>query len=116
MIGILYVAAGGALGAVLRYALSQLPLAFPYATLLVNVLGCAAMGMIMAKYNAGIIHEQVRLLLAVGVLGGFTTFSAFSWELVQLTQRGEWISATIYASASLVLSFGGCMTGFMLMR
>jgi fluoride exporter len=108
----LYIALGGALGAVLRYAFSQLPLAFPYATLLINVAGCALMGAVMAKFTAGNISEPARLFLAVGVLGGFTTFSAFSFDFLQLALRGAWAQAVFYAAASVVLSLLAVWVGY----
>ena len=94
-----YVALGGAIGALLRYQTGRLlthwlgpntVTAFPWATLTVNVLGSLAMGLLagyLARHGQG--GDQWRLFLGVGVLGGFTTFSAFSLELMLLIERGQ---------------------------
>jgi len=122
----LYVALGGALGAWLRYLASRATLAaigpvaataFPWATLLVNLSGSMAMGMLagwLARHGEG--GEQWRLLLGVGVLGGFTTFSAFSLELANMTQRGELILALGYALVSVLAGVLALFAGLMTMR
>jgi fluoride exporter len=110
------VAFGGGLGAVLRYHFGRLVLhalgpvaatAFPWATLGVNLIGGLAMGLLagwLARHGAigGAGGEAWRLALGVGVLGGFTTFSAFTLELVLLTGRGDWAAAAAYATLSLL--------------
>ncbi|TKD51292.1 fluoride efflux transporter FluC [Sphingomonas baiyangensis] len=104
----LFVMAGGAIGAAARYAVNLAALAwfgagYPWATLLVNVAGGLAMGVLaglLACVGAG--GETLRLFIGVGVLGGFTTFSAFSLELVTLAERGLWIAAAGYALASVL--------------
>jgi CrcB protein len=111
---ILLVAAGGAVGAVARYGVSlaaarAFGAAFPWGTLLVNVIGCLLMGLLIAK--AG--ENDTRLLLGVGVLGGFTTFSAFSLETVRLMQSQAGM-ALLYVLASVVLSVGACWLGMQL--
>ncbi len=114
-----YVACGGALGALARHGLVQLaaqlhPSAFPYATLAVNMLGCLLMGMLMAilsKHAA----PQFQLFLAVGVLGGFTTFSAFSLDALQLLQRGEMLHALGYVLVSVLGSLLAVAVGWMLL-
>ena len=98
------VALGGALGAWLRFAAGRLigATAFPWATLAVNLLGSFAMGLLagwLARQGGS--GEGWRLFLGVGVLGGFTTFSAFSLEIVTLAQRGAIGMAALYISASL---------------
>lgn len=98
------VALGGALGAWLRFAAGRLigATAFPWATLAVNLLGSFAMGLLtgwLARQGGS--GEGWRLFLGVGVLGGFTTFSAFSLEIVTLAQRGAIGMAALYLSASL---------------
>lgn len=119
------VAAGGALGAWLRFATTQAcavllgparAAAFPWATLSVNVLGSVAMGLLvgwMARHGDG---EAWRLVLGVGVLGGFTTFSSFALEVIVLAQRGAMLSAALYVAVSLVAGFAGLLGGLMLMR
>ncbi|MDZ4308188.1 fluoride efflux transporter CrcB [Allopontixanthobacter sp.] len=120
------VAAGGAVGAVLRYQLGrtmtrflgpQTMTAFPWATLTVNVLGGIAMGVLagyLARSGAG--GEQWRLLLGVGLLGGFTTFSSFSLELMLLIERGQPAAALSYALISVIASLAGLYLGLIIMR
>ena len=121
------VALGGAAGAVLRYQLNrgmtrvfgpQSMVAFPWATLTVNVLGSLAMG-ILAGYLArvGSAHgEQWRLLIGIGLLGGFTTFSSFSLELMLLIERGQPAAALSYACISVLAGLAGLYFGLILMR
>ncbi len=120
------VALGGAVGAVLRYQLGrgmtrvfgpQNMVAFPWATLTVNVIGSLAMG-ILAGYLArlGGAGEQWRLLLGVGLLGGFTTFSSFSLELMMLIERGQPAMALAYAFISVLAGLSGLYIGLILMR
>jgi CrcB protein len=118
MIQILLVALGGALGSVARYGVGVLAarwfgLGFPWGTLAVNVIGGLAMGVLVAR--VGPEQEQLRLALGVGVLGGFTTFSAFSLETVRLMQHHAG-QAAAYAAASVALSVGACWLGLLLGR
>ena len=113
---VLLVAAGGALGSVLRYAVSVLMVAslgagFPWGTLAVNVLGSTAIGALAALGVEG----GWRLLLVTGLLGGFTTFSAFSLETALLWERVWWL-ALIYVLASVVLGLAGFALGYGLLR
>lgn len=114
----LTVALGGGVGAWLRYVVGRLvPLgAFPWATLMVNVGGSFAMGLLvgwLARHDAG---ESWRLLLGVGLLGGFTTFSAFSLELVNMIERGDSAMAATYALVSVVAGVAGLFAGLMIVR
>lgn len=99
----LYVFLGGGLGAWLRFAAGRLlpSDSFPWATLSVNVIGSFAMGLLAAWLARAGGAEELRLLLGVGLLGGFTTFSAFSLEIVQLAQRGSLGLAGLYVALSL---------------
>jgi len=111
------VASGGAVGAWLRFAAGRLigSSGFPLATMTVNVLGSLAMGLLagwLARQGDG--GEHWRLLLGVGVLGGFTTFSAFSLEIVTLFQRGAFGLAGIYVLASVLGGIAGLLLGLML--
>lgn len=107
MISLFLVMAGGALGAGGRYLVGRALLGwlgpdYPWGTLAVNLIGGLAMGVLvgmLARMTAG---EQARLFLAVGVLGGFTTFSAFSLELVIMLERGAMLTALSYALASVI--------------
>lgn len=118
MIQMLAVFLGSGLGALMRFGCVSLvqklqPAPFPMGTLLVNVMGSLLMGALMAwviKDAQG--REDVRLLLAVGVLGGFTTFSAFAWDVLALWQRGEAVQALLYISGSVLLSLIAVAVGF----
>ena len=116
----LYVAIGGALGSWLRYAAGRIigPTAFPWATLTVNVVGSFAMGLLagwLARQGAGG-EESWRLLLGVGLLGGFTTFSAFSLDVARMVERGALPMSVGYIVASLVAGILGLFAGLALMR
>lgn len=118
MIHILLVALGGAVGSAARYgvglaAARWLGLGFPWGTLAVNVIGGLAMGLLAAR--VGPEQENLRLLLGVGLLGGFTTFSAFSLETVRLMQQAP-AHGALYVAASLILSVGACWAGLVLGR
>lgn len=118
MIQVLLVALGGAVGSVARYgvglaAARWLGLAFPWGTLAVNVAGGLAMGLLAARLGPE--GESARLLVGVGLLGGFTTFSAFSLETVRLMEHQPGLAA-LYAAASLLLSVGACWLGLNLGR
>ena len=118
----LLVVLGGGIGAWLRFAIGRLvsSILFPYATLTVNILGSFAMGLLVGwlarQGGPGSFDiEGWRLLLGVGVLGGFTTFSAFSLEIVTLAQRGAVGAAAAYAALSLVGGVIGLMAGLRIM-
>jgi CrcB protein len=121
----LLVAAGGALGSWLRFGVGRAWVqaigparasAFPWATLSVNVLGSLAMGLVAGWLARSGGSEAMRLLLAVGVLGGFTTFSAFSLEVVSLIERGDLGLALMYLFLSLSAGLLGLWLGLLLMR
>lgn len=112
MTRVLAIAAGGAVGSVLRYWLSTwvhgfAGREFPYGTLAVNVLGCLLMGFLFALLVERLSSDSVvRAAILIGVLGGFTTFSSFSIETFNLLEEGLWLRAGINAAASLIL----CLT------
>ena len=116
----LIVAAGGALGAVARYGVGRLLPAsgWPWGTMAVNVVGGLAMGLLTGwlAFRSGAVGETVRLFAAVGVLGGFTTFSAFSLETALMIERREFALASGYVAASVVLSIAALFLGLMLAR
>jgi len=118
MMQVLWVALGGAVGSVARYGVGLAAsrwfgAEFPWGTLLVNVAGGLAMGLLAARIGPE--NETVRLALGVGLLGGFTTFSAFSLESVRLMQHQPGL-AGLYIAASLALSIGACWAGLSLGR
>ena len=121
-----HVALGGAIGSVLRYQTGramtqwlgpQMVTTFPWATLAVNALGSLLMGLLagwLARHGEG--GDQFRLLLGVGLLGGFTTFSAFSLELVLMMERGQYVFAALYLILSVALGVTGLIFGLAVMR
>jgi len=114
---------GGGLGAALRHGVNKLSLAafgpgVPAGTLIVNVVGSLAMGLligILASVPGGT-SQNLRLFLATGVLGGFTTFSAFSLDALTLWERGQPAAALAYVLASVILSLAAIAAGFLLSR
>lgn len=118
---LVYVAFGGAVGAMLRY-LAGLGIVrlvghggFPVAILSVNILGSFLMGVfVVAAARAGLTH--LSPLVMTGLLGGFTTFSAFSLETMTLIERGAAAQAALYVGLSVLLSVGGLALGMMMAR
>ena len=110
---LIYVALGGALGSTLRM-LVGLAVAFPFGTLAVNVLGSFAIGI---AWTAGVDKMPgLHPFLMLGVLGGFTTFSTFSLDVMKLIEGGQLGFAIAYVLASVVLSLAACAFGLMIMR
>ena len=122
MVGtLLQVAAGGAIGAAARYAtgvgVARIfgATGFPLGVLTVNVVGSFLMGVLVVWLaRKGLAH--LNPFLMTGILGGFTTFSAFSLEAVTLFERGQVGQAALYVLLSVVLSIGGLVAGLWLMR
>ena len=114
---LLYVAIGGAIGASLRHlsgiaAMRLLGHAFPWGTLFVNITGSLVMGLFIAwMTNRTGVSQELRLFIATGILGGFTTFSAFSLDVANLVERGEVTGAAGYILASLILSVAAVFVG-----
>jgi CrcB protein len=122
MLNVLLVAIGGATGAIARYLLSSftgrtLGTAWPYGTFAANLIGGLLMGVLAGAlaYRAGG-DERLRLLVGVGVLGGFTTFSAYSLELALMIERKAYASAAAYGAISVVASVTALFAGLLLMR
>ena len=120
--GFLIVFLGGGLGAALRHGINlmsarTLGIEFPYGTLIINVTGSLVMGLI-AGYLAfkGDTAQHWRLFLMTGILGGYTTFSAFSLDAALLYERGATGLAALYVLASVILSIGGLFAGLALVR
>jgi len=118
----LAVAVGGALGSVLRHginsmSLSFFPLSFPVGILAVNVLGSFLMGFAVALFAQSFQPSpELKLFLITGLLGGFTTFSAFSFDAVALFERGEVVQACLYVALSVILSIAALVLGLFLVR
>jgi CrcB protein len=122
MFHIFLVAVGGAIGASLRHLVNLASLrligpAFPWGTMAVNIVGSLAMGVIIEllarRFNASI---ELRLFVATGILGGFTTFSSFSLDFAALWERGAALPALAYAIASVVGSILALFLGLWLAR
>jgi CrcB protein len=118
---ILAVGLGGALGANSRYLVGRQvtdrwPGAFPWGTLLVNVSGCVALGLLVGWLSVRGDQPAARLVVATGFLGAYTTFSAFAYEAVRLAEDGDIGAASFYAAASLVLCLAGASAGIRLGR
>lgn len=118
----LLVGIGGALGALLRFGaqnwIGSLPNGFPVATLLVNIVGSIAMGVlvgVLAKTTPQY-QNEIRLFVAVGIFGGFTTFSSFSLDAIVLIERGDILLAAVYVVGSVLLSLAGLWMGMLAMR
>jgi CrcB protein len=114
------VALGGAVGAAARHltglaAIRLIGPGFPWGTLIVNVAGSLAMGVLVVAL-AHLSANRLAPLLMTGLLGGFTTFSAFSLDAVTLVERGQGLAAAGYVAGSVVLSIGGLVAGMALAR
>lgn len=119
MLSLLSVMAGGALGAGLRYGVGlAVPVnsGWPWATFAVNIAGALAMGVLAAAVTKGSAGETARLFVGVGILGGFTTFSAFSLEGFRMIEQGQWGMAAGYAAASVTGSIAALAAGYGMMR
>ncbi len=110
------VMAGGALGAAARYGLSRLlggmSTIWPWPTFAANIIGGLLIGLLSAHLvRSGTGAENMRLFLGVGLLGGFTTFSAFSLEMAQMIERGQGWLAAAYAAVSVLLAVAALFAG-----
>lgn len=122
-LNILLVAVGGALGAVMRYltgiaAGRTLGVTFPYGTLIANIAGGLAMGLLVGvlALRGGADQERWRLFIGVGVLGGYTTFSSFSLETARMVAAKDWLQALGYSVGSVIACVTAVFLGMFLMR
>lgn len=118
----LLVGLGGAIGAMLRYgagmSLGSLANGFPASTFAVNLVGSIAMGLligVLAKTTPQY-QNEIRLFLAVGIFGGFTTFSSFSLDAFSLLERGDYLLAGLYILGSVALGIAGLAMGLFAVR
>jgi len=120
--GLLFVGAGGFLGAITRYTLSlwidgRVGSAFPLATFLVNVTGSFVLGLLSGALEfATSVPPEVRLAIGVGFLGAYTTFSTFSYETLRLVEAGDVAIAVGYVAASVAAGFSAAILGMALGR
>ncbi|WP_031578474.1 fluoride efflux transporter CrcB [Ruminobacter sp. RM87] len=116
---ILLVAAGGAIGAVCRYLTtgaitSFFGKEFPYGTITVNIIGSFLIGLLTSVLSQNYLEPQLKLLLITGLLGGFTTFSTFSLDTVNLIHASDYIKLFLYIAGSIVLGVGAAVTGLLI--
>jgi CrcB protein len=117
----LMVGMGSFAGGVLRYWITQwlharYPGSFPIGTWMVNMLGCFLIGLFFAYTERSYVNQEVRLFMTTGLLGGFTTFSAFSNESIGLFRSGNITSAMLYVVASLLVGLLATWLGYTLLR
>ena len=115
---IIWVGLGGMLGALARYffGLAIKSESFPYATSLVNIIGARIMGVVMGLALKGQISPTLRLFLATGLCGGFTTFSAFTWENLAFLQQQRYGSFMLYTLGTLALGMAATTIGYLLAK
>ena len=119
---VLFIAAGGAIGALGRYAVITVAshlfgAGYPYGTILVNLIGSFLLGgFVEGLKHFSAISNELQVFLIVGILGSFTTFSTFSMDVVVLMQRNEMFAAGLYIVGSLVISIGGLFLAMVLIR
>jgi CrcB protein len=119
---LLLICLGGAVGTGARYLLGGLVVRwlgadFPYGTLLINVLGSFLAGLVQqVGLSTLLIPDTLRVVLAIGVLGGFTTYSSFSYETLKLVEAGSWVGAAMYVALTSALCLGCCALGLSLGR
>jgi CrcB protein len=119
--GILLVGIGGFFGSIARYMTVQMidgriNSVFPYGTLAVNVIGCFILGLISGMFYQQLSKDNLRLLLATGFCGGFTTFSAFALENFNLVNEKLAVTSVLYAILSMVLGFAAVAAGVVIGR
>ncbi len=117
---ILFIGAGSFLGGISRYLLSlavqSRPAVFPTATLAVNIIGCFLIGIVFGIFDKGQLSHEWRVFLATGVLGGFTTFSAFSNDTFVLLRDGQVGYALLYIALSVVLGLTATYAAYQIVK
>jgi fluoride exporter len=108
---------GGARFLSQQYIAKQIPVPFPYGTLIVNIIGCFIIGVLYSlEHKANIISSETKLLLVTGFCGGFTTFSSFSLDCFGLLKDGQFLYVMAYVSLSVVLGFLATYLGILLIK
>jgi CrcB protein len=112
---------GSFIGGILRYLLSQFVQskflsAFPFGTLIVNIIGCFLIGMVFGLTDRGTLTPEWRLFLATGLIGGFTTFSAFSLETVGLLRDGQLLYASAYIVGTVIIGLLATFIGISIIK
>ncbi|HEX9825160.1 MAG TPA: fluoride efflux transporter CrcB [Flavobacteriaceae bacterium] len=118
---ILAIGTGSFIGGTIRYLFSQFIQTkflstFPFGTLGVNILGCFLIGLVFGLSDRGNISQEWRLFLATGVMGGFTTFSAFSNDTVNMIRDGQFIHASAYVISSVLLGLAATFIGISIIK
>lgn len=118
---LLAIGTGSFLGGILRYLIAQFIQqkflsSFPFGTMTVNLAGCLLIGVVFGIAERGTLTQEWRLFLATGLLGGFTTFSAFSMETVNMLRDGEFWYATAYLSVSLIVGLIATFIGISIIK
>jgi len=113
---ILAIGLGSSIGGMLRYVLAEsiqqkLQSTLPFGTFTINVIGCFLIGIVFGLFDRGNLSQEWRLFLATGLLGGFTTFSAFSMETVNLLRDGQYGSVMTYVAGSVVIGLLATFAG-----
>lgn len=113
---ILLIGLGSFIGGISRYLLSvavhnKMPSAFPYGTLTVNIIGCFLIGLALGFHERSGLTNEWRLFIVTGLLGGFTTFSAFSFESIDLFRNGQTGPALLYITGSILLGLTATFAG-----
>lgn len=120
LLTLLLVALGGLTGSLARYGLSGLVqgnrINFPFGTLFVNLIGCFVMGLLVYFIRQSVLSSELRSLFGYGFLGAFTTFSAFSAEMLNLVIQGNYAVALLYISTSMLGSLAAVTLGYLLAK
>ncbi len=117
-----WVGLGGLIGANARFAMTKIMVgsfgdSYPWGTFSINVIGAFLIGLLLTWLTErSVADPTMRLVLVVGFLGGYTTFSSYTFEAVAMAQRGNWFGATTYVLGSNVLGLVACVAGIALAR
>jgi CrcB protein len=118
---LLLIGSGGFIGSIFRYLISQsvqnkFLSSFPYGTMSVNIIGSLLIGVVYGLVEKGNLSPEARLFLATGILGGFTTFSAFTLDALNLLQEGLWLESISYILLSVVLGVVSAFLGIFIIK